>query len=223
MPLTETRKADRAQMAALLAAAALDAGAASAEVEAESADRADFSFRTTRVKLDAGRGLRLTATFRADTPQARPDTHVLSWHMNSSSDARLRRDFAGYDGVNPHHRTKATQTCEGFDALVELVTAGVRKAADGSAFDPEREAADIAADGTAAYRNARFAVWRALDDVARTVRDVDLERETVAALALADRPDADLVARAWAASLRSEREHLRPARKARAAPVEVAA
>lgn len=159
MSLTETRKADRAKMAKLLAARALAAGAVRAEIKPETGDRDDHIYRRcTRVAIEAARGLQVGVSFDGDTPQSRPDTHVLSWHMSLDSDARLA-DVFGYGAVNPYHHCKATQVAYGFEALCETVCAILAKAADGSAFSPEREAAAIAKDGTAAERRARFRAW----------------------------------------------------------------
>ncbi len=160
--LTETRKADRAKMAAILAQAVTAAGAVSAEIKPEDPSSV-YDKRRTRVEIVCARGLLLTVTFRGDSPQSRPNIFVLSWHTDLDSDARLA-DVFGYDGVNPYHFSKATQIAEGLDDLVAKVTRIVAMAADGSAFSPEREAAMIAKDGTAAQRRARFQRWA--DDVA---------------------------------------------------------
>jgi len=148
MPLTEKRKADRAQMATAVAmlAASLDAHA---EIE-------EMSPREVWINIRARRGLCLTVDF--DGQSCQPDIHVVSWHMASDVDTCFADAFGD---LNPYHFRKATDIARGFDELCAVLTRGLEMARDGTAFSDERETAHIAEHGAAAAREASFAAWRA--------------------------------------------------------------
>jgi len=154
--LTEKLKADRKVMALKIKALAESLGA-TADIEWEE-PTSTFRKRRTIVHIKAARGLRLNVDLDGDSCQ--PDVHVLSWHIDLDTDARLADSFGN---INRHHFRKATYYGDGFEGLFGLegmVELGLCKARDGDAFSAEREAAKIAVEGTAAERNARWAVWR---------------------------------------------------------------
>lgn len=154
--LTEKRKADRKVMALKLKALAESLGA-TADIEWEE-PTSTFRKRRTIVHIKAARGLCLNVDLDGDSCQ--PDIHVLSWHMDLDTDARLDDSFGN---INRHHFRKATYFGEGFEGpwgLEGQVELGLCKARDGDAFNAEREAVKVATEGTAAERNARWAEWR---------------------------------------------------------------
>jgi len=155
MPLTERRKADRAQMAQAVVALATELGAtARLKPEGES-----LSPHEVNVHIRAARGLCVTASFDGQSPQ--PDVHVVSWHMARDVDTCLADTFTRAGEPNRYHFRKATAVAYGFDNLLHVLRTGLELAASGEAFSAEREAAAIAKAGeTAAERNARYAAWR---------------------------------------------------------------
>ncbi|HDZ74085.1 MAG TPA: hypothetical protein ENH55_15270 [Aurantimonas coralicida] len=151
--LTEKRKSDRAVMASRLAASAESFGA---QVTIEPEGSSSISPREVFVSIRGARGLSVTIDF--DGRSVQPDIHVVAWHMALDSDACLSDRFGN---VNPVHFHKSTAVAEGFDALLAVIARGLIMARDGTAFCPKREAQQVAKNGTAADRAARFAVWRA--------------------------------------------------------------
>lgn len=87
--------------------------------------------RAIQLYVRAARGLCVRVEFDGDSAQ--PDTHVLSWHMDLESEARLSNARFG-GNVNPHHMQKATYTACGFDALCERLQFGLELAKSGAAF-----------------------------------------------------------------------------------------
>jgi len=156
MALSEKLKADRKVMALKLKALAEFLGA-TAEIQWED-PASTYYKRRTIVHIKAARGLLLNVDLNGDSCQ--PDVHVLSWHIDLDSDARLADSFGN---INQFHFRKATYFGEGFEGLWGIegqVELGLCKARDGDAFSAEREAAKIEVEGTAAERNARWAEWR---------------------------------------------------------------
>lgn len=152
--LTVTRKADRKKMAAIIYDLATSLGA-EAVIKPED-PASSFDSRRTVVGITAARGLKVGVSFDGGTSQ--PDVWVLSWHVDIDYDTCLDDGFGGQ--VNPHHFAKATYVAYGFDHLKEQLARGLSKAADGSAFSDEREAAKIAKSGeTALQRRARFKAY----------------------------------------------------------------
>lgn len=147
--LTMTRKADRAKMAVIIADLARSLGA-EAVIHPDDPNGL-YDGRLTRVAVTAARGLKVSVDFNGKSWQ--PDIYVLSWHMDLDTDACLDDSFGN---INPFHFRKATYTADGFEHLKEQLSRGLRKAADGSAFNAEREAASIAKDGTWQERKERF-------------------------------------------------------------------
>lgn len=151
--LSVSRARDRAIMAQRVADLAQSLGA-TAEIE-------PMGDRELWVKIRAARGLCLTVDFDGDSRQQREGVWVLSWHIATDSDACLDDSFGG--SVNPHHFSKATYIGRGFDGLFGLlgqVELGLCKARDGDAFNAEREAAQVAKNGSAADRAAYWAKCR---------------------------------------------------------------
>ena len=107
------------------------------------------------VYIDGPRGLRVSIDFDGRSPQ--PDVYVISWNISTDSDAKFANGFA--ESINPHHWSKATDLAYGFDQLSYIVRNRLRQAENGCAFDAEREARYIAANGTAAERKARWAAY----------------------------------------------------------------
>lgn len=149
---TERRKADRAKMAQELADLAIECGA-SARIEEAWPGGSDP--RCTMVYIDGPRGLRVSIDF--DGRSAQPDVYVISWNISTDSDAKFANGFA--ESINPYHWSKATDLAYGFDQLAHIVRKRLKAAADGPAFDAEREARYVAANGTAAERGARWAAY----------------------------------------------------------------
>lgn len=125
--LTERRKADRAKMAAQVAALAANHGITARIVSGEhQRPRAMF------VNLEGPHGLRLTVAFDGSSPQREADTYVLSWH-GVERGWRLRPYVFG-TRVNPFHGHKATDVAFGFPELVALLDRRLAAVADGTAF-----------------------------------------------------------------------------------------
>lgn len=82
------------------------------------------------VRISAPRGVGLTIDLDGTTSQ--PDTHVLSWHSELGATFKFAPTFA--PSVNPHHWHKATDICEGFEALCKTLTARLTSICNGSAF-----------------------------------------------------------------------------------------
>ena len=142
--LTERRKADRAEMASRLEDLIIHCGA--------KVTREEMGPREIWLNVEAPRGLRLTLDLDGDSVQ--PDVHVLSWHMALDSDACLSDRF--YGSLNNYHFRKATTIAHGFDELCNAIETCLCDAADGTAFDADREARHIAEHGTAAERKAKW-------------------------------------------------------------------
>ena len=149
--LTERRKADRAKMAAAVQALAVEMGAA-AEIVVR--PYGDMSPQMIVTKIRTDRGLCLNVDFDGESCQ--PDVHVLSWHMAHDVDTCLADAFGS---VNPHHFHKSTDVARGLPQLLDVLRRRLAMCADGSAYSPEREARQIAKNGTAADRAARFAEY----------------------------------------------------------------
>ena len=128
-PLTETRKADRAEMVRQLEALVLGKGA-SCEVEPEPAM---WGPRSVMANIEAPRGLALSVDFNGDSSQ--PDTHVLSWHVKHGHATKLQASFA--PSVNPFHFRKATDIAHGFDELLSTISQRLDSVNSGAAFQPE--------------------------------------------------------------------------------------
>lgn len=124
-PLSSRRKADRETMANAVIALATRLGA-SAERDEVFADDPLRIF----VRIQAPGGLCLTVEF--DGENSYPDTHVLSWHMSTTSDNRLNPDY--WPCLNTVHFHKATDVAEGFDALCQVLETRLTALADGRAY-----------------------------------------------------------------------------------------
>jgi hypothetical protein len=114
--LSETRKADRAVMAAHVADLARMHGL-SAEVRAGARGP-----RQVVAELAGPHGLQLAVRFDGDTPQCEPDTYVLSWCMQPGKDDGYRLNPRVFESVNPYHGTKATEVANGYRELCELLS-----------------------------------------------------------------------------------------------------
>ncbi len=154
-PLTERRAADRTIMAAKI----IDLAKAFPGVTVALPPADSIPPRRVEVFIEGPRGLCVWIDFDGQSRQ--PDCYCMPWYISSDSDARLSDHFGRLAGasVNPHHFAKCTAFAEGFDELCRRLSDCLAAACDGSAFDPEREAAMIAKNGTAAERSARWAEW----------------------------------------------------------------
>jgi hypothetical protein len=123
--LSERRKADRALMAGIVAELARVHG-----LNAIVTDEQHGS-RKTSVDLAGPHGLKLTVQFRGSSPQAMPDTYVLSWY---GVEAGWRLAPGVFGDVNPYHGHKATDVVHGFRGLAGLLARHFAAIADGSAF-----------------------------------------------------------------------------------------
>lgn len=150
--LSEKKKADRAKMAEIVRALAVEMGC-TAEIEDQ--PYGDISPRMIMVRIRTERGLKINIDF--DGQSCQPDIHVMSWHMSTRVDTCLSNAFGD---INPHHFRKSTDVAYGFDHLIRILSRKLEMARNGTAYDLEREARMIAKDGTAAEREARFALYR---------------------------------------------------------------
>lgn len=126
-PLSEKRAADRAKMAKAVEALALELGC---KVERREG-REVLAPRGVRLNITAPGGLCVGVEFDGDSPQ--PDVHVLSWHMELHSEAKLEPSTFGGD-VNRHHFQKATYVARGFDDLMFKLDVGLSMCKDGTAY-----------------------------------------------------------------------------------------
>jgi hypothetical protein len=126
--LTERRKADREIMAQQVFDMAFDLGASAAMI------LPGFNPREICVHIETPQGLRLSVNFNGKSPQRKPDTYVLSWHMGHDATAKLAPAFGD---VNPHHWRKSTDVVHGYAALLELLRRRLGQVLDGTAFQPE--------------------------------------------------------------------------------------
>lgn len=120
--LTERRKDDRAVMALGVAELAIEHGLTAWHTSGP---------RMRGVDLAGPHGLKLSVQFRGDSPQARPDVYVLSWH-GVEDGARLHPGM--FNSVNPYHGHKATDVAYGFAQLMRILRERFTVIADGSAF-----------------------------------------------------------------------------------------
>lgn len=126
-PLTEARKADRAEMAAtVMALAELYGVPASLE--------RNVGTREVAVDITPTDGPYVTVTFDGETKSL--DVFVLSWVMPSDLPGKLAPHAFGL--VNPHHGRKATDVCEGFNALRTCLDQRFATIACGTATTPNR-------------------------------------------------------------------------------------
>jgi hypothetical protein len=138
--LSARRKADRAAMAARVAALATWYGlTASHKLE-------EPGTRCTSVDLAGPHGLKLTVKF--DAGLVAPDTYLLSWHGVEDG---TRLDPGVFGRVNEFHGHKATDVARGFAQLERVLTERFKVIRDGSAFvggqhwtgETGREAAEL--------------------------------------------------------------------------------
>lgn len=148
--LSETRKADRAKMAAMLSAAMLTAGATSADVTPSS-----YNPQQLDVRIVAPGGAHIHVDFNGESSQ--PNVHVATW--NTPDAVFLNPGWFG--NVNPCHFGKATVVAEGIDNLIAELSADLEAFARGDAYLPHEDsrivamAAYYAAQGWADPRQPR--------------------------------------------------------------------
>lgn len=124
--LSETRKADREQMAVILIEKCTEAGAV--------AYRNDINNNNNpRVKIEASGGLDCTIKFDGDSCQ--PNVFVSPWHIRFRCNSKLNHHAFGFDTVNPYHQRKSTLVAHGFDELVEQTMRVITRCVTGEAFE----------------------------------------------------------------------------------------
>lgn len=130
LTLSERRKADRSQMARILADKCRQAGA-TAVVDAEGSD--PYAKHCTRLSVFLN-GFAAWVDF--DGKSVQPNTFVVPWHAESGIETKLSDMFGVTAGgnVNQYHRQKCTAVAYGFDDLVTKVISALQMLADGSAF-----------------------------------------------------------------------------------------
>lgn len=124
-PLSVSRAKDRETMTAVLVS--LVHGRPDWEASCE-----EFPGRETWVHFVGPRGLRATIDLDGRSRQQRQGTHVVSWVVRGGQ-ARLAKGFA--QDVNPFHRCKATDICEGWLHLLATLQRRMDAATDGTAFE----------------------------------------------------------------------------------------
>lgn len=125
--LTERRKADREAMALQVAELAGAYGLTASPKPEQPGTR------ETSVDIAGPHGLHLTVRFRGNSPQAQPDTYVLSWH-GVEDGTRLHPGMFG--NVNLFHGHKATDVARGFYQLKRILAERFMVISHGSAFIP---------------------------------------------------------------------------------------
>jgi hypothetical protein len=126
--LSETRRRDRMIMAAALESLITQCGANWQRREGSSPYP---GAQCIELQVSAARGLSVRVSLNGESCQ--PNVYVLSWHMQSGSQAQLNQATFG-GSVNPYHRQKATYVAHGFADLCAQLKSGLLKAADSSAF-----------------------------------------------------------------------------------------
>lgn len=151
--LTETRKADRAQIARLVSDLLVEMKIDHVWVR-EGFDEAYPKAHV--ITVQAPQGLRVRIELDGDSCQ--PNVHVLPWHFDLKSDTCLDDRFGN---INPHHFRKATLVADGTQGLLDHLRRQLTMAVDGTAFNEERKARSIAKNGTWQERDARWEQYRA--------------------------------------------------------------
>lgn len=141
-PLTESVKADRNEMTRQVTLLAESLGANVTRIEGGEYPGP----RAIHLSIETPRGLHVSVSF--DGARRQPDTHVLSWNMNTDSPDLLTDAFGN---INPHHFSKATHTAGDFSSLAQKLQRGLEMAADGRAFRPAEEVAAIKVASRARY------------------------------------------------------------------------
>jgi hypothetical protein len=119
--LSETRKADRAEMANRLFDAMMAAGAVSIDVERHS--------RRIEVRITAPGGADIHVSFDGASPQ--PNTHVAAWGTRGPV---FLSPILG--DVNPWHWSKMNVVAYGLEDLIQQLERHLARFADGSGYLP---------------------------------------------------------------------------------------
>lgn len=122
--------------------------------------------RETRVYFESERGIAVNIDFDGDDGQNREGVWVLAWHMILNTDARMSDAFGlaagGATGqVNPYHFRKCTTVADSFERLCDQLRRVVACIDAGKAYDLQREAANVAKNGTWQEQAARWDEYRA--------------------------------------------------------------
>lgn len=149
---SERKKSDRAKMAKIMHALAIEHGA-TAEIEEK--PFGDMCPQMVRVGISTERGLQLSVDF--DGKSCQPNVYVNAWNFSTDSDTCLSDRFPG--SINNYHFRKCTTVSYGFEELCNHVRKVLDMAREETAFDPEREAAHVAKNGSWQERKAKFAAY----------------------------------------------------------------
>ena len=117
---SERRQADRAVMAAGVAALADTLGAAFTVGQRG---------REVVVEIVHPSGARVFVGFDGASPQ--PDVHVITWNLYRDDGKRFHPSFGM---VNPVHGHKASRVCYGYDDLLETLRSDLEAIGEGEAF-----------------------------------------------------------------------------------------
>lgn len=134
--LTASRKADRAKMAAKLAAAMIEAGATATVTDYAThvyPDGSRSSF-TRRISVDITAPGGATVGVHIDGDSSRPDSFVATWQAAG----RLWISPA-MGAVNPHHFGKLTRCADGIEHLCCVLESDIARFANGSGYLPESD------------------------------------------------------------------------------------
>lgn len=145
--LSERRKADRAIMAAEVAALCLAAGAACEVTDFATHVYGDGSRPTerNRIRCEILKGsLSVNLDFDGSRWNTMPDYFCLAWNVATGDrEARLSSRFGIVAGasVNPHHRRKCTAFADGFDDLLGALREAFALVDSREAFEHPQHAA----------------------------------------------------------------------------------
>lgn len=133
MPLSETRKADRAKMADIITELATSLGVTVTRDES-GLDNTIYEGKRVSLELYCARGVTLGVNIEV---QATKGVYVLTWNTPIDHGPEDRVCFAaGFgDMVNKFNRNKSTRIAYGFDHLQQILRTDIGKLNDGSAFD----------------------------------------------------------------------------------------
>jgi hypothetical protein len=133
MSLTESRKADREAMAAMVEKLCAEMGA---KVERHEHDR------EIRLEIELGQG-RVGIEFDGSTFNTNRDCYCMPWNTFWDSEAKMTDAFGCAVGasVNPHHRAKCMGFADGIESLLLRLRAAMECINRGEAFEASQQVA----------------------------------------------------------------------------------
>lgn len=139
--LSESRKADRAAMAAGVKALCADLGASCDVIDHATHVYCDGSRSSNRNRIVcqiACGPARVGVEFNGEATRATCNTYCLAWHMDSHDDsARYASAFGSSQRgspINQFHRRKCTAFAYGYADLLDMLRAGLTLCRSGEAF-----------------------------------------------------------------------------------------